>query len=224
MMFRRVLKLDHLRDVVVQSPQNNQVLKYNGIYWVNDFVNGGGGGGTGDIVKIAEWEMDSDVIIYGEPGAEEVTITEQYINFDFNTYRFFIMQTWSLSDSLAKGGRYANFTNDSTFRYNLYLSDSQIYPIVIQMAQYEEFWFWTDYIYLVKQDTQYFYAWYVLASATLLDDLSVVDGNFIAIATNRGEVVGIPNKMKFTGQWVYSSSNYNVVEFGRSLFRVYGYK
>lgn len=46
------LALDSLADVVITSPTNGQVLKYNGTNWVNGTDSTGGGGGGGETVGI----------------------------------------------------------------------------------------------------------------------------------------------------------------------------
>jgi hypothetical protein len=74
--------LDSLTDVIISSPSNGQVLKYNGTNWVNDTDATGGGGSTfSDIIKTSKGSLTPDFDFNFSGTADLSDVTNGYLKF-----------------------------------------------------------------------------------------------------------------------------------------------
>lgn len=124
--------LDSLTDVVITTPSNGQVLKYNGTNWINDTdATGGGGGGLTWSRKTANYTaVNGDAIIADTSGGTfTVTLpatptTGAYVKFvdgaNWGTTNFTIARNGSTIEGLAEnlivnvGGIFLDLVYDGT--------------------------------------------------------------------------------------------------------------
>ena len=73
--------LDSLTDVIISSPSNGQVLKYNGTNWVNDSDATSGGTTFSDIIKTTRGNTTPDFDFTGNGTADLSDVTNGYLKF-----------------------------------------------------------------------------------------------------------------------------------------------
>lgn len=107
--------LDDHTDVVLTSPANGEVLKYNGSNWING-VDGGGGGGAeelndlNDVSVTAEGYSGNTILVNSTPGASgQVQIASNFISFhndqqpDMALYQIGDQLTFNYDDGTTSG-------------------------------------------------------------------------------------------------------------------------
>lgn len=99
--------LDGLTDVVITSPANGEVLKYNGTNWVNGADLGGGGGGSGTVNS----GIANALAYY--PSAGTTVDDLAAITWNSGTTTLSVTGTVSATDFVSTGAGTPNFSSDT---------------------------------------------------------------------------------------------------------------